>query len=235
MAGIEVTPEQRRKNRFRLALLLTPLVALSVAGTLADWFAAAIITEHPLLQIFMNPRIRYLALASNQLDATPYYLVGFFRLVLTDPLYFLFGRLYGDAALRWMERHWPSSEHLIVATERLFARASYPLVAVAPNGVICLLAGATGMRPATFVALNVGGTVARLVAIRAFAEALAGPIDVVFGIIDRYRWWLVGISVAIGLYELHRSRKAGRSRITSVSTVQQELEDAGVPVRTDED
>src|SRR5688500_8767411 len=100
--------EQRRRSRRTLVLLITPVAVLTVAGTLADWFAAPILTEHPLLQILLNPRIRYLSLASNHLDATSFYLAGFFRLVLTDPLYYLFGRWYGDAALRWMERHWPA-------------------------------------------------------------------------------------------------------------------------------
>ena len=215
------------RSRRRLGLLLTPIVILSLAGLLADWFAAAILTEHPLLQVFLNPRIRYLTLASNHLDALSFYGVAFLRLVLTDPLFFLFGRWHGDAALRWMERHWPASEALIRWTERAFGRASYVLVAVAPNGVICLLAGATGMSPAAFVVLNVGGTVARLVLIRTLAAAFAQPLEQAFQFVSRFRWWLVGLSVAIGLVQLYRGRRAGRSPVKTVSELEGELEEAG--------
>lgn len=180
---------------------------LGVAGTLADWFAAAIITRHPLLQVFLSPRIRYLALASNSVGMLPFFVVGFLRLVLTDPLYYLLGRWYGDDALGWADRNWGGSSHSVRIIERWFARAAYPIVAVAPNGLVCLLAGATGMPPVPFAVLNVTGTMARLVIIRAFAAALEGPLEALVGFIDRYQWWIVAVSVAVGLVQLRRSRR----------------------------
>ena len=217
--------------RRKLTLLLTPIVALTVAGILADWFAAAIITDHPLLQMFLNPRLRYLTLASNQVDPVPFFLVGFFRLVLTDPLYFLLGRWYGDAALLWMERHGGESGRAVRILERWFAKAAYPIVAFAPNGFICLLAGATGMRPAVFATLNIGGTIVRLIAVRALAEALERPLESLLDFIGRYQWWVVGVSVAFGLFEWWRSRRAGRSKIKSPEQMEEELEQAEAEVR----
>ena len=204
---------------------------LTAAGIFADWFAAAIITDHPLLQMFLNPRLRYLTLASNQIDPVPFFLVGFFRLVLTDPLYYLLGRWYGEAALRWMERHGGESGAAIRVFERWFAKAAYPIVALAPNGFICLLAGTAGMRPAVFAALNVGGTIVRLIVVRAFAEALEDPLDAVLEFIGKYQWWVVGISVALGLLQLWRSRRAGREKIKSPARIEEELEEAEAEVR----
>ncbi|HEX2266605.1 MAG TPA: hypothetical protein VHI97_00200 [Actinomycetota bacterium] len=217
--------------RRKLTLLLTPIVVLTAAGIFADWFAAAIITDHPLLQMFLNPRLRYLALASNQIDPVPFFLVGFFRLVLTDPLYYLLGRWYGEAALRWMERHGGESGAAVRILERWFAKAAYPMVALAPNGFICLLAGTTGMRPAVFAALNVGGTIVRLIVVRAFAEALEEPLGAVLNFIGKYQWWVVGISCALGLLQLWRSRRAGREKIKSPARIEEELEEAEAEVR----
>jgi membrane protein DedA with SNARE-associated domain len=216
--------------RRKLTLLLTPIVVLTVAGTLADWFAAAIITEHPLLQMFLNPRLRYLTLASNQVDPFPFFAMGFFRLVLTDPLYYLLGLWYGDAALRWMERHGGQSGRAVRVIERWFAKAAYPIVAIAPNGFVCLIAGATGMRPVVFLALNVTGTIVRLVAVRALAAAFQAPLETLLGFIGRYQWWVVGVSVALGLFEWWRGRRAGRSRIKSPGQIEQELAEAQVEV-----
>ncbi len=220
--------------RRKLTLLLTPIVVLTAAGIFADWFAAAIITDHPLLQMVLNPRLRYLALASNQVDPVPFFLVGFFRLVLTDPLYYLLGRWYGEAALRWMERHGGESGAAIPVLERWFAKAAYPMVAIAPNGFICLLAGTTGMRPAVFAVLNVGGTIVRLIAVRAFAEALEQPLNSVLDFIGKYQWWVVGVSVALGLFQWWRSRRAGRERLKSPARIEEEIEEAEAEVQEEE-
>src|SRR3712207_8148072 len=46
-------------------------------------FRSRLITERPLLQMFLNPRNRYLILASVQVDLVPFFVVGFLRLTLT--------------------------------------------------------------------------------------------------------------------------------------------------------
>jgi membrane protein DedA with SNARE-associated domain len=199
----------KRRDRIRLFVLVSPIVVLSIAATVADWFAAAIITREPVLQILLNPRLRYLALASNQLDAVTFFAVSFVRLVLTDPLYYLLGLWYGDRAVRWVERNW-TGEGSLKATERWFRRAAYPVVALAPNGLVCILAGATGMAPPVFIALNVGGTIARLILVRIFASALEEPLDWLLRFIGRYQWWLVGLSVALGLVQFTQNRRSRR-------------------------
>jgi membrane protein DedA with SNARE-associated domain len=206
-------PHDVRRRRLRLAALLAPVAVLSAAGTLADWFAAPIITTHPLLQVFLNPRIRYLVLASTKIAAAPFFVVGFLRLVLTDPIFYLLGRWHGDAALRWMERSGALTPRSIHRMERWFGRAAYPIVAVSPNGFICLLAGTSGMSPLIFTSLNVLGTLARLIVIRAFAEVLERPLGALLEFVSRYQWWIVGISVVLGGLQVWRRRRAGRAGI----------------------
>lgn len=207
-----------------LWLLLTPIAVLSIAGTLGDWFAAAIINEHPLVQMFINPRNRYLALASNRVETVPFYLVGFFRLVLTDPLFFLVGYFYGDAGLRWAERKMGDDAGMIRGIERFFAKASYPIVLLMPNGYVCMMAGAAGMSLGVFILLNISGTIFRLVLIRELSATFDGPLEAILGFIQRYQWWLVGFSVIIGLYQFVTNRRRGKGEVALPSTMTAELE-----------
>eukprot|EP00439_Symbiodinium_sp_Y106_P041017 s2419_g5.t1 len=60
-----------------------------------------------------------------------------------------------------MRRRLPGSAEALKRASDAFARFSALAVVVEPGAVVCLLAGASKMRPATFTALNVGGTIAR--------------------------------------------------------------------------
>ena len=194
-------------HRRRLLLLLVPIIVVGVLGTIADWLAPSLIVHHPLLEIAFNPKIRYLALAAGRIPAPVWFGVAFGRLVAVDPFWYLLGRWYGEDAVRWIDRRFRGGRALRLI-ERWFSRASWPIVLVAPDGVICLLAGATGMSAPTFVALDFLGTVARLVLIRLLADALAGPLTDVGRYLGRYAWWLVGLSLVVGGFQLWRRLRA---------------------------
>ena len=95
-----------------------------------------------------------------------FYGIGFVRSVLSDPIFYAIGLLYGDAVLRWMKNKLRDGAAWVVWFEKAFDKARYPMVAFAPNNVICLLAGATKMPVPAFIACNVAGTIIRLVLIR---------------------------------------------------------------------
>ena len=201
--------EERR--RIPLSILLTPIVVLTVVGTVADIIGPGLINERPLLQMLLNPRSRYLLLASPQVDAVPYFVVGFLRLVSTDPLFYLLGVQYGEAALRWAETKLGDEGGFIRAAERFFARFGSVIILVSPSWQLCLLAGAAGMRPRRFVVLNVVGTVGRLLLFRLLGEAFRDELFAVLGFIQRYQWWLIGISFVVVSLQFRR-KKSGTLR-----------------------
>lgn len=164
-----------------------------VAGWVGDVLFAQIVDTQPLLLMALNPRNRYLALATNELDAVPYYVVGFARLVLTDPINYLLGFWFGDRAVAWAENR--SSGRLNADTTRLFRKVAYPLIFFAPNNLICALAGATGVRVGAFVALDVTGTIVRLILVRVVGEAFSSPIGELTTLITRYRVPIIIVSV----------------------------------------
>ena len=57
-----------RSRRVRLFLLLGPLLFLHLAGTVADWFSPFVLAHAPLVELFLNPRIRYLALVADRVS-----------------------------------------------------------------------------------------------------------------------------------------------------------------------
>ena len=163
-----------------------------------DLFLAGIVDREPALLIALNPRNRNLALATNQLSALTYYLVGFTRLVVSDPLYYLLGFWYGDRAIAWTERRSRTYGPLIRDGERIFRRSSYPFIFLAPNNIICALSAATGVRLRTFIALNLSGTVVRLILVRWVGEIFRPGIDSILDFIAEYRIPLLILS-AIGV------------------------------------
>jgi membrane protein DedA with SNARE-associated domain len=183
---VKGAPPSRRK----LVLLISGITVVIVAGTIATIFTPALAAEHPLLLITLDARNRFLVLA-RRVDLVPFVVVGTLRRLTSDPLYWLLGYWYGDRAIRWLEKKGGGGE-LVVWTERLFAKAAYPMVFLFPGAVVCALAGATSMPFAAFLAVNVAGTITAVVAVRLSSGLVAGPVD---AILDFFRDHLVPVTV----------------------------------------
>lgn len=193
--------------------MIGTLIAFVVASNLGNLFLSVLVTERPLVFIGLNAQNRNLALASGELTAWSFYLVGFLRLVGPDPLFFLLGRWYGDGAIRWMERKAPAYGEMLRQLERWFDKARFPVVAFAPNNPVCLFAGAAGMTWGAFALANVIGTVTRLVLIRAFSSVFEGPLGSLKQFIGDYRWPLLAVSFVLVGLTLVSDRRGGRDGI----------------------
>lgn len=178
-------------------LLIAPIVALIVASNVGDALATTLATTNPLALVALNARNRNLVLVTNELDPVSYYAVATVRLLVSDPLFFLLGYWYGDAAVTWMEKRTRTWGSTMRQVELWFGKAAYPLVFIAPNNVICLMAGAAGMGVAGFMVTNLAGTLARLYLIRRLGAAFEAPIDDVLGFLADYRIPLLILSVVL--------------------------------------
>lgn len=204
-----VASDQRsRPNRRRLTLLIAPIIGLIIASNIGDALATTLATTHPLTLIFLNSRNRNLVLATNQLDALSFYGVATLRLLLSDPLFFLLGAWYGETAVRWMEKRTRSVGGTMRQIEGWFGHGGLILVFIAPNNIVCLLAGAAGMRVSRFIAANVAGTLVRLYLIRRVGETFDAPIQDLLGFLRDYRIPLLIVSIVLvaasSLWEFHR-------------------------------
>jgi membrane protein DedA with SNARE-associated domain len=217
-------PARQRPSRRTVTLVSVPLVAMVIMGYIGDASAPTLVDTHPAWLIALNARNRNLALATNYLDAWTYYGIGFVRLLAGDPLFFLLGYWYGDAAVTWMERRTRTWGQMLRQAEGWFAKAAYPIVFLAPNNYICLFAGAAGMPLRAFFAVNIAGTLFRLWLIRRFGEAFDGPIDDLVGWIGEYRVPLLIVSVVLVLVSIAFEAKRGESDVTSLTRLDDELE-----------
>jgi membrane protein DedA with SNARE-associated domain len=202
-----------KPSRKRVALVVTPIVALVVAAYVGDALTTTWADRHPLLLILLNARSRILVLTTNQVDAVTFYVAAGLRLLSSDPLFYLLGRWYGDAMVVWLEKRSKSFGDQIRLYERAFTKAAYPLVFIAPNPYICLFAGAAGMPLPSFFAVNIAGTLARLYLIRRVGEAFDAPIRSVLRFFDRFRIPLLVLSVALVVFVLWSDRRQGKDEI----------------------
>lgn len=170
------------------------IVISQAAGYIGDLNTSLLFDTHPALLIALNPRNRILALTTIHLDAPTFYLVGFVRNVLSDPIYFLMGFWFGDRAISWIERRSKTYGPLIRDGERFFRQAAYPLIFFMPNNIICALSGATGVRIVPFVFFNVTGTIFRLILIRQVGVQFAGPLQSIGDFMAQYRYQIFAIS-----------------------------------------
>lgn len=220
----EAAPSRPRPSRKRLYLILAPIVALTALAYVGDILAAGLVERHPLWLIMLNTRKRYLALVVPHTDPFSFYAVGTFRQVMSDPLFYLLGRWYGDAGVRWLERKLGESGSMVRWMEKGYAKAAWPMVAIFPNAMICMLAGASGMSPMLFLVLNVGGTLASMVVLRTFGNIFEEPLKDFTGFIDQYRWWLIGVSAVLVVLSIVMQRKEGTSELESPADLADELE-----------
>ena len=206
-----------------LPVLLTGVGILLVAANVGNLFYASLVERHPAVLLSLNSTNRVLVGVTNQLDPVTYYGIGFVRLLLADPLFYLLGLFYGDAALRWIERKMGDGAASIIWFEKAFKKARYPIVLIAPNNPVCLLAGATGMPVPVFAALNATGTAARLFLARLFGKAFTAPISAVTGFLDRNRWPILAVS--IGLFVLQSMlKKKAPGELGSLAELKEEID-----------
>ncbi len=215
--------EKAPPSRARLWLVLGPLIVLVIAAQIGDAFAPTLAVDHPLLLITLNARNRNLVLVTNSLDALSFYTVAFFRLLASDPLFYILGFWYGDAGVKWVERRSSSFGGMLRTWEKMFQKASWPLVAIAPNNFICLFAGAAGMTPAVFFTLNIVGTAVRLYLIRLLGEAFEKPIEAILDFIREYRLPLTALSLSLVVITVVLDRRSGKGELEAILDIEDEL------------
>ena len=196
--SVEADENRPKLPRHKLVLLVAPIVVLAVVGTVTTALTPALAARHPLLLILLEARNRNLILA-REVDVIPFVLVATLRRTLTDPLYYILGWYYGDAAVRWLEVKAGLQDYARLM-EKIFRKASYPAVFFFPGAVVCALAGVVRMRFPVFVAVNLAGTLTAVIALKAFGGVFASPVEGIVGFFDRNL--LVTTLVSIGLVTL---------------------------------
>jgi len=216
-----------QRNRRTLVLLVAPLVLLSGAGLAATALTPPLLAHHPLLLIVLNARNRNLVISASSVSAIPFFAVALVRRFLEDPFLYLLGSLYGDAAIRWVERRTGAGSVVVRFIERWFRKASYVFVFLFPGGLVCVLAGATGMPMRTFLAVDLVGTLTVIAGLRLVGSTIATPVDTLRRFLGDHLVWTTALSVGLTIAWLVYQRRRGASEIESVSDVVEDFETGG--------
>lgn len=201
---------RERPGRRRLLLVGACLAVIATSAVVGNALAPTLLVRHPLLLLALNATTRHLVLTSTIIDVVPYVVVGLGRRLLEDPFLFLLGRWYGEDAIAWVDAKVGGGAFLR-AVQRNFHRVGWLLVAVAPGGVVCVLAGISRMRTAVFLTLNILGTLATIVVLRRFGDTFAGPIKLILTFSADNVVPLTALS--LGLTALWLVRRRGRPRV----------------------
>lgn len=208
-----------------IGALILVLVAANNTGN-AVW--ASWVEAKPLWLLALNSSNKYLLATSINTDLVPFVLIASLRLLAPDPLFYAVGHLYGPRALRWARTAFPGAEPLLLQTEQdgsLIRKALNVLVVVAPNNLVCLLAGATRFPLPRFVVLNVAGTVGRVLLLRWLGLQFEAQIEDVLAVVARYqRWFLLG-SIALVLGYLAWQAFGRRGLLGGVEELEEDLGD----------
>lgn len=215
--------------RGALPFLLVPIGIMVVASNVASVFYATLITSHPLWLLGLSSINRYLAAVTPYTALWSYVLVGGLRLLAPDAFFYLLGYWYGDRGVHAVERRLPSVGSAYRSVERVFRRARYLVVFLAPNNPVSLFAGADRMHPVGFAVTNVAGTIARLALIRALGNVFESPIRAVTEFLDRWKWYLVILSALVVVGGALLDRRRGRSELGGLRDLGDDLAEAPQP------
>lgn len=204
-------------------MVVTLAIGFFILALAGDTLLLAKSDQYPEWFIAMNARNRNLVLVRSELSWWAFFGIATVRLLISDPLFFLLGRWYGDAGVRWIEKRSVTYGPLARSAEKWFGKASYPLILIAPNNYICLFAGAGGMSVPVFVVLNVVGTVGRLTALWFAADWVSDPLDVVRDFISDNRPLVFGISLGLLALTIWSDRRAGGGEVGGLLHLEEEI------------
>jgi len=104
-----VLVEARLSERTLLTLFLIPVTILAVAGIVANAILPTLIAEAPALVPALTTRADRLLLVAPLLPGEVFLSIALVRELIGDPLFYLFGRRYGETGIRWLEQRSPNS------------------------------------------------------------------------------------------------------------------------------
>ena len=190
-------PDRRRTVR----VCVTTLAILSTLSLTGVTFWFWLVNHQPLLLVAMSPIGRHLLLVAPTVDPYVFVAVVVVRRMIFYLASFHLGRALGPAGISWIEARARRFGRFVRVLERIFRRASAPIVFVFSGPTISALAGVSGMRPRSFAALAASGLVLRAIAVLAVAVSVRGYIEIVLAWIDEH--WVPGtiaMLVFVGLY-----------------------------------
>ena len=229
-AELAIDPKERQgrfSRRAELTMFLVPMALAFSLAQLAKMFWPTLLAEAPWTLLVMSVNTTRVLLVEPLVHPAVFFSLAIARPLLMAPVYYLFGRRYGDVGIRWMKSKLAPESNVMPRLERFFRRFLYPLVAWSPTMVNSTVAGATGMPALPFFALAILGTVARVTLIYFLGDVLSTPLREFADFVGKYQWYITPVTFSLGTYFLWRMwRKNRRFPLESVDEFDAELRES---------
>jgi len=235
-AELAIDPRERQGRFSRRTELTLFLVPMALAFSLAQVSKALwpmLLTEAPWTLLVMSVSTTRALLVQPLVHPSVFFTLAIARPLIMAPVYYYFGRRYGDVALRWIERKLGPTSTIVTKLEHFFRRFAYPLVAWSPTLVNSTMAGATGMRAIAFFPLAIAGTVVRVTLIYFLGDVLSAPLKDFATFVGRYQWYITPLTFALVAVQVWRRRRKNRSFIESVDEFDAELRESALELQAE--
>ena len=222
----------KRTPKGLLPLIGAAIVLLVIATNVGNAVWAKWIETNPIGLLALNSTNKYLLGTSVNTDFWPFVIVATLRLLVADPLFYSLGYLWGPQALHWAKRVFPGIDPILDQfedDETGFKKALNPLVFLAPNNPICLLAGVAAMPLRRFILLNVTGTIGRVLLFRFIGLLLRDQIESVLETVARYQGWFIRGSILLVVAYLAWQIIGRRGLVGGVESLSEEFGDDDTP------
>ncbi|MFW2333656.1 hypothetical protein [Ilumatobacter sp.] len=200
-------PERPSWAPLTLAGFIALLICTNIAG--ATW--AKLLESSPEVLLMLSSRNRYLVLALGADVWSPgYWVIGFVRIALAFVVCHLIGRAYSATALKWFVKYLGVTPEALEQFNRWFAKAEWVIIPFfAGSNLVAALSGVHRTPFARMALLLSVGIIGRLVLIWWLARIFQEELERFVGWLQRYSWWMVGISVVIVLAVNMRNFRQG--------------------------
>lgn len=215
MTAIESTgPPSSTERPVWARLALVAFVVLVAATNIAGIAWARLLDSSPAQLLALSSRNRYLALALGaDVGEIAYWVIGSARIAMAFIVLHLIGRAYHATALNWFTRYLGIDAEALDGFRRAYERAEWVVIPVfVGSNLVAAISGVQHTRVPRLVLLMTIGIIGRLALVRWLAVVFEEQLTDVVGLIQRYSWWAVGISVVLVLLVNVRNLRSGSAR-----------------------
>lgn len=179
-------------------LTLVAFVALVICSNVAGATWAKLLGSNPAALLALSSRNRYLVLSLGaDVSMFAYWVIGSLRIAAAFLVCHLIGRAYADDALGWFTKYLGVTHEALDTFNRGFAKAEWIVIPFfAGSNIVAALSGVHRTPLPRLIGLLAFGIVARLALIWWLSSLFQEELESFVTWLQKYTWWLIGISVA---------------------------------------
>jgi hypothetical protein len=192
-------------------LTLAAFVGLVVCTNIAGATWAKLLESSPETLLLLSSRNRYLVVALGaDVSAVGYWVIGFARIAIAFVICHLIGRAYAETALRWFVKYLGVTPEALVQFNTAFAKAEWAIIPFfSGSNLVAALSGIHRTPWRRLALLLSVGIIGRLVLIWWLAQIFEEELEDFVGWLQKYSWWMVGVSVVLVLLVNVRNFRKG--------------------------